>query len=437
MRKACRLVLWLSIAVSLAGVVASPAAAADDAFYLRDGERVVFFGDSITQSGQYVEYVEAFLRTRFPDRTIAIVNHGISSETVSGTTEADHVPPRPDAHRRFDRDVAAWKPDVLVACFGMNDGNYHPFGAERFERYQAGVRRLLERGASAGARAATLLTPPPFDPYRRTAGDPAATSFGYKFAAIDYDHTLTEYSRFVVSLAEEDGGPLVADVHTAMNEHLARRRESRVSFTLSPDAVHPDPTGHWLMAQTLLLAWHAPAECATAEIDAAALAVRQGDAGELARDGDGLRFAWTTPLPMPLDPRWDAESLALEAVAERLNRHRLVIAGLSADRYRLLADGQDIGEFSRDQLADGIDLTALPALPTNRRAAEVLALVQERSQAIYSAWRKTIAAPDDEGVKSEQVAADRRAEEMDSQLRELCRPLRMELRLDPVVTGAQ
>ena len=419
--------LFAACASAAIALIALPAAA-DDAFYLRDGETVLFFGDSITQSGQYVEYVEAYLRTRFPEQRFTVINHGISSETVSGTTEADHDPPRPDAHRRFDRDVAAWRPDVLAACFGMNDGNYHPFDSQRYERYQAGVRRLLERGASAGARIA-LLTPPPFDAYRRAAGDPNAVSFGYKFAAIDYDHTLTEYSRFVVSLMDEEGGPRVGDVHTVMNEHLARRRAERVSFTLSPDAVHPDPTGHWLMAQTLLLAWNAPADCAIAEIDAAALTAKRGEVSEIARDEEGLRFVWTTPLPMPLDPRWDAASIALERVAERLNRHRLVVAGLSADRYRLLADGREFAEFSREELAAGIDLTDLPELPTNRRAAEVLALVQERSKTIYAAWRKTIVLPDDETVKQEQAAANRRAEELDAQLRELCRPMRVELRL--------
>ena len=91
------------------------------------GERIVFFGDSITQAGGYIADVEVFLLTRFPGKTFTIFNHGISSETISGTSEADHHPRRPDAHRRFSRDVAAWKPDVVVACFGMNDGNYqHP-----------------------------------------------------------------------------------------------------------------------------------------------------------------------------------------------------------------------------------------------------------------------------------------------------------------------
>ena len=411
-------------------LVDGSAGRADEPFYPRDGQTIVFFGDSITQAGLYVEYVETFLRTRFPEKSFRVINHGISSETVSGTSEPDHDPRRPDAHNRFARDVAAWRPDVLVACFGMNDGNYHPFERDRFEKYQAGVRRLIARARDEAGAALVLMTPPPFDPYRRGAGDPAAVSFGYKFAAIDYDNTLTEYSRWLVGVREE--GFIVADVHSALNEHLRQRRESRVSFTLSPDAVHPDATGHWLMAQTLLEAWHAPAECGSVEIDAAGPKAVRGEVSGLARNGEAMEFVWRAPLPLPLDSRCDAESIALADVAQRLNRQRLTVTAAPAKRYRLIADGTEIGQFSRDELAAGIDLTIYPAMPTNQRAQEVLKLVQERSKLIYTAWRKTIAiGAEDEKAKQDQAAADAQAEEMDARLRKLCQPIDVKLELSP------
>ena len=99
---------------------------------------MIFFGDSITQAGGYVDLVAATLLTAQPDLRVEVLNHGISSETISGTSEPDHAPRRPDAHDRFDRDVAAWDPDVVVACFGMNlekpkhtpynDGSTYPHG---------------------------------------------------------------------------------------------------------------------------------------------------------------------------------------------------------------------------------------------------------------------------------------------------------------------
>src|SRR5688500_15062190 len=76
----------------------SDLARGDDAPPLPDDGRIVFVGDSITQAGHYVVDVELFLLTRFPGRAFEVINHGISSETISGTSEPDHDPRRPDAH---------------------------------------------------------------------------------------------------------------------------------------------------------------------------------------------------------------------------------------------------------------------------------------------------------------------------------------------------
>ena len=59
--------------------------------------------------------------------------------------------------------LAKARPDLVVACYGMNDGIYHPFSEERFERFQDGMRFLRERATAAGARV-LHLTPPVFDP---------------------------------------------------------------------------------------------------------------------------------------------------------------------------------------------------------------------------------------------------------------------------------
>lgn len=44
----------------------------------KDGDRVVFFGDSITHGGFYGEYVNLFYATRYPERNIWFSNSGWS-----------------------------------------------------------------------------------------------------------------------------------------------------------------------------------------------------------------------------------------------------------------------------------------------------------------------------------------------------------------------
>jgi len=72
------------IAAIVLAAACSVAAASQEThadFYLKNGQTIVFFGDSITEAGTYVDYVDVFLLTRFPDRPFRILNRGISSET--------------------------------------------------------------------------------------------------------------------------------------------------------------------------------------------------------------------------------------------------------------------------------------------------------------------------------------------------------------------
>ncbi len=232
-------------------VVSSPASTDDPPPALKGGERILFFGDSITQAGHYVNYVEAFLLTRYPDKEFTIINHGISSETLSGLSEPDHDPPRPCALDRFTRDVSNWKPDIVVACFGMNDGIYQEFDEHRFAAFRRGVFTLIQRvRTEIPGRRLILMTPPPFDPYRRTVGDAQAKAFGYKYPAIDYDNVLTKYSEWLVTLAHDD--LTVVDIHKPMNEQLHMLRTRLASAYFAEDGVHPSIQGHSAMAWLLL-----------------------------------------------------------------------------------------------------------------------------------------------------------------------------------------
>ena len=53
-------------------------------FALRDGDRVVFYGDSITQEGGYARFVEEYVRTRFPQWDVRFYNAGVGGDTVRG-----------------------------------------------------------------------------------------------------------------------------------------------------------------------------------------------------------------------------------------------------------------------------------------------------------------------------------------------------------------
>jgi lysophospholipase L1-like esterase len=130
---------------------------------LRKGDRVLVLGDSITQDGRYVAVLDLLVRCRIPETPVEIVPLGLSSETLSGTSEKHHPWPRPDVHERAGRALEKVKPSVVMFCYGMNDGIYAPLDAGRFAKFQEGVKSLVALSRAAGARQVIIVTPPPFD----------------------------------------------------------------------------------------------------------------------------------------------------------------------------------------------------------------------------------------------------------------------------------
>lgn len=219
---------------------------------LRRARRILFLGDSITYAGGYVVEIETALAVGWPGAPVEIINAGLPSETVSGLTEPGHAGgafPRPVLSERLNRVLAAVRPDLVIACYGMNDGIYMPLDAERFARYRLGMTALRDAVRRAGA-AFWAVTPPPWDPVPLRAR--ASTGF------MEYDGVLKAYSDWLI--LQRRAGWRVIDLHTALTDCLTERRLSDPAFTLAPDSVHLDDVGHRLAARAILAAWGCPAE---------------------------------------------------------------------------------------------------------------------------------------------------------------------------------
>lgn len=207
--------------------------------------RVLFVGNSITYAGSYVTDIEAYFVTHYPQRSIEFINVGLPSETVSGLSEEGHAGgrfPRPDLHERLDRVLKATKPDLVFACYGMNDGIYLPFGEDRFQKFREGIEWLHEEVEKTGAKI-VHLTPPIFDELRgKNAG----------YAAV-----LARYSDWLLSLRKTRKWEVI-DIHYPMKTYLEAHRKideqfGLSGFALAEDGVHPGEVGHWIMAKQVLL----------------------------------------------------------------------------------------------------------------------------------------------------------------------------------------
>ncbi len=199
------------------------------------GKRIVVLGDSITQGGTYVSFMDYFLQKARPQLRFEVYPLGLSSETLSGLSEAGHAGgkfPRPSLFERLGRTLEKMKPEVVFACYGINDGIYQPLDEARFKAFQTGVTKLLDQCQAAGVKQVYLVTPPIFD---------ATTKPG----EFNYDSVMTAYAAWEMQLKRP--GLTVIDLHTVMRKARDARTE-----VFSRDRVHPGDDGHLLMARTIL-----------------------------------------------------------------------------------------------------------------------------------------------------------------------------------------
>ncbi len=200
---------------------------------LHQGDRIVFLGDSITsqgdQPGGYVTIVRDTLTARHPDLGLEIIAAGVRGNKV------------PDLRERLLRDVLSRRPAVVFIYIGINDvwHSIKPQGGTPASRYETGLRSIIGRTASSGARV-VLCTP---------------SVIGERYDGTNpLDTMLDEYAAISRRVARELDVPLV-DLRKAFLKHLRDYNvENLESGILTYDGVHLSDAGNRLVAEQVLKA---------------------------------------------------------------------------------------------------------------------------------------------------------------------------------------
>lgn len=201
--------------------------------------RIAIVGDSITFDGRWATRVEAALRSAPEYADAEIVNFGLSSETVSGLSEPGHAGgqfPRPCLHERLDRILGAFKPTLVLACYGMNDGIYLPLEDSRSKAYQEGIVKLKTAVEDQGGK--IIFISPPLHNADKTADDPN-----------HYDAVLDAYGDWLVSRRTD--GWQVIDIRPDLKQEVAAEKNRNPKFIFANDGVHPGDGGHRFMADSI------------------------------------------------------------------------------------------------------------------------------------------------------------------------------------------
>lgn len=351
------LCLWLAFSVAYA--------AAQPSFQLRDGDRIVFLGDSITEQRIYTRYVMDYLTLRYPEMSLSFRNAGWVSDTAGGGL------------KRLQRDVLSLQPTVVTICYGMNDGGVGAFNRVNYERFISSMEELVQQIRTTGARVA-LLTPGVVDPDRKNWNSPERMRA--------YNPTLGQFARGEVMLARRLGVPIF-NIHTLMLNAQTQAKSERKDFTMIPDGVHPDSAGHALMAYGLIQALGCNQPAASLKIGDDRLTSSRCRVKVLAHTSDKLVFLRRDEaLPMAFDPAADV-LFPYEPELIAMNRYELKVKNLTPGKWKLTVNGKAVAEMDGSQLSAGVDLAPLPG-PWRELAKQVDQLCREQESAYYTRWRK-------------------------------------------------
>ena len=202
---------------------------------------IVVFGDSTTAESPpvraYGQLVEQALTERL-GRPVRVINAGVRGNTTAM------------AAARFEREVLAVRPDLLVIQFGINDATIDVWQKPPATRprvalanYVANLRNFASAARAHGARV-ILMTPNPLGwtpQLKELYGHPP-----YEVSDPDsLNLNLTQYAAAMRALAVERKLPLV-DVRRAHETWMGGAAEPLVA-----DGMHPSQRGHELVAQLL------------------------------------------------------------------------------------------------------------------------------------------------------------------------------------------
>ena len=195
---------------------------------LKNNMKVLFQGDSVTDCDRsraddsYLGYgYPSFVAETLKDMGLTLINRAVSGERVS------------DVYARREKDIFEVKPDVFSILIGVNDTwrRYDENNPRTAEEFEAIYRKLLD------------------EVKERLPGVPIVIMAPFVLEVPDKKHWISEDLCFKQDAVRRIAADY-ADVYIPLDEIFKAEFDKHEDiYYLSPDGVHPNETGHKLIAK--------------------------------------------------------------------------------------------------------------------------------------------------------------------------------------------
>jgi lysophospholipase L1-like esterase len=208
---------------------------------LRKNQKLVFAGDSITDCGRarpvgeglgaalgngYVSMVDALLGACHGDLKIRVVNQGSGGDQARGLKA------------RWETDILALKPDWVAILIGINDV-WRQFDLPKdpachvyIDEYEACLEAMISQTLPQ-VQGLVLMTPYYMEPNRQDAMRAAMDRYGAVVRKLAHAHKT-----------------IFVDTQAAIDDLLVNYYPATIGW----DRVHPNATGHMVLARAFLKA---------------------------------------------------------------------------------------------------------------------------------------------------------------------------------------
>ena len=212
------------------------AARAADAFELKDGDRVVFLGDTVIEREQYHAWIEVMLTSRFADRAVTFRNLGWSADTPAGDSRFGlsllqaGKEPAEEGWTQLVKQISDAKPTVVFIGYGMASSFDGAAGLARFKTDYLRLLDAIEKEAPGAKR--VLLAPLPHE----TLGSPWPD-------AAAHNAQLALYAQATAEIAAQRRARFVP-----LFDRL-RLADSAAAARLTSNGIHPTDRGYRTIAE--------------------------------------------------------------------------------------------------------------------------------------------------------------------------------------------